>query len=261
MRQPLAMSHRFVHVAALMVVSAVAGLGHAQEAGKPVIPASELDGNEVLANHIADPSSICWELADPAASDWLAQRDAGYRQGIFERYVLDETENGWRWLRRDGSGTRDLRPAAGGVAGVPYTELEVHARTEEPWARLTVESALRTGRARFTWTAPPERLCMADGLRLEATAEVLDGEPGAQQLFYMLPLTPEQQQDDSDDVRACRRGSTTGIDSDFDVMRDEARCRRDLYHLVPGAPWTLMLSLPESFYVIYTYEPDAGKRR
>ena len=209
----------------------------------------------------ANADKICWTREEPVAVDWLAERDAGYRRGAFSRYHLSELDDGWHWVRRDASRGPDLRPSEGAVRGVPYTDLEVHARgVDEGWALFSIDSELANGQVRFAWTAPPPKICMSDGLRVSASAEVIAGKPGARQVGFVLPLTTEQRLMEGIDVKACSPQSTTGVDSEIDYLSDVGSCERELYHLDPTREWALWVRLPESFYVIYSYLPE-GRRK
>ncbi len=203
----------------------------------------------------ANAADICWAREQPVAVDWLAEQDSGFRRGAFARYHLSEIDDGWRWVRRDASYGPDLR-ATQAVQGVPYSELMVHGRgLESPWALLAVDSELANGQVRFGWTAPPAKICMADGLNIRATVEVVNGAPGAQQIVVALPLTQEQVLDEGEAVKACSPQSSTGVDSEINYMTDAGRCERELFHLDPRSEWSVWVHLPESFYVIYRYVP------
>jgi len=220
----------------------------------PGMLAKELD---VYAN--AD--KFCWTRGDPVSVDWLAERDAGYRRGAFSRYHLSELDDGWRWVRRDASRGPDLRASTALVRGIPYTDLEVHARgKDDGWALYSIDSELAVGEVRFGWTAPPARICMSDGIRVSASAEVVAGDPGARQVGFVLPLSAEQRLAEGVEVKACSPQSTTGVDSEIGYLQDVGRCERELYHLDPTRGWAVWVKLPESFFVVYSYVPE-GRRK
>ncbi len=260
------MRRRFWTAAALMTALLVSAQVLAQEvsrAGPP--PGIVTEGVDLAeeARRRANAADLYWRRGDPQAVEWMADRDPGYRRDILSRYHFGQTEDGWSWVRRDAVRGNDVRSTqAGVVKGIPYTSLNVHASSEtDAWAQFTIESALSTGQARFDWTAPPERICMADGLRLRASAEVVGGDPGNQRIFYVLPLTAAQSSESSEDVKACSPAAMTEVDATAGIDADAGQCRRELFHLDSTAPWTILLSLPESFYVVYSYQPDDGKRR
>jgi len=246
-----------------LVVAALAAVAVPAAAQDPGGPPSVIADPGMLARDLdlyENADKICWTRAEPVSVDWLAERDAGYRRGAFSRYHLSELEDGWRWVRRDASRGPDLRPAEVTVRGVPYTDLEVHARgVDEGWAVYSIDSELASGRVRFAWTTPPEKICMSDGLRVSASAEVMEGEPGARQVGFVLPLTAEQRLAEGAEVKACSPQSSTGVDSEIDYLSDVGRCERELYHLDPTRGWALWVKLPESFYVVYSYVSE--KRR
>lgn len=252
---------RAIRVLILVVLAMVAGAATAQGPGSA--PPAVIANPDMLARDLelyANADKFCWTRGEPVSVDWLAERDAGYRRGAFSRYHLSELEDGWRWARRDASRGPDLRAADGAVRGVPNTDLEVHARgVDEGWALYTIDSELAVGQVRFEWTAPPQKICMSDGISVRASAEVVAGEPGARQVGFVLPLTTEQRLMDGAEVKACSPQSTTGVDSEVGYLSDEGRCERQLYHLDPTREWTFWVKLPESFYVIYSYVPE-GRR-
>ncbi|NKB90320.1 MAG: hypothetical protein GKS06_19105 [Acidobacteria bacterium] len=216
----------------------------------PSVVAKEMDARN-------NASNICWRRGEPVTVDWLAEHDTAFRRGAYSRYHLSELEDGWKWVRRDGGAGPDLRPT---VEGVPYAELNVHARgTDDPFATLDVDSDLASGSVRFDWTAPPERLCMSDGLQLSAGATVEGGTPGARDVVIVLPLDAKQVAVQDAAVKACSPHSTTGVDTAVDLLQDSGRCERELFHLDPRAGWAVWVNLPESFYVVYQYEPDSRK--
>jgi hypothetical protein len=245
-------------VVAILAVPAAAAAAQSYDPLSATVDPGILDRElDVRANAV----NICWTRDEPVTVDWLAGQDATYRKNAFSRYHLSELEDGWRWVRRDASRGPDIRAAANGVAGIPYSDLEVHARaTEASWALLEVDSDLASGAVRFEWDAPPARICMADGLNVGATVEVTEGQPGAQQIVVILPLTQEQVRAEGPDVKACSPRSSTGIDSAVDYLSDEGRCVRELYHLDSRSEWAVWVNLPESFYVVYRYVPDQHKR-
>jgi len=250
--------------AVLVVATFAAGLFAGTAAAQaPGSPPSVVANPDMLARDLdmyANADKICWTREEPVTVDWLAERDAGYRRGAFSRYHLSELEDGWRWVRRDASSGPDLRPSERGVKGAPYTDMEVHARgADDGWALYSIDSELTTGQVRFSWTAPARRICMSDGLRVAAGAEVIAGEPGARQIGFVLPLTAEQRLAEGAKVKACSPQGSTGVDSEIDYMADAGRCERELYHLDPAREWAIWVKLPESFYVIYSYVPEGRK--
>lgn len=249
-----------VRLLCLVVLATLAVAVHAQG---PDAPPSVIAHPDMLARELdvrANADRICWTREAPRAVDWLAERDPSYRRGEFSRYHLSELEDGWRWVRRDASYGPDLR-SSGAVEGVPYTDLEVHGLHEPTgWAVYEIDSELASGRARFEWTLPPASLCMADGLALEASAAILEGNPGARNVQFVLPLTAEQQQIEGPEVKACSPNATTGVDGEIEFRRDAGRCVRDLYHLDPASAWAVWVRLPESFFVIYNYVPNGAKK-
>jgi hypothetical protein len=245
-------------VVGILVVPAAAAAAQSYDPLAATVDPGTLDRE--LENR-ANAANLCWTRDAPVTVDWLAGQDAAYRQNAFSRYHLSEIEDGWHWVRRDASRGPDIRATANGVAGIPYAELEVHARgSGDSWALLEVDSELTAGIVRFEWDAPPEKLCMADGLHLGATVDVLEGQPGAQQIVVVLPLTQDQVRAEGPDVKACSPRSSTGIDSEVDYLSDAGRCVRELYHLDPLAEWSVWVNLPESFYVVYRYVPVRHKR-
>lgn len=243
------------------ILASVAGVAAAQAPGGPP---SVIANPGMLARDLdvyANADKICWTRAEPVSVDWLAERDAGFRRGAYSRYHLSELEDGWRWVRRDASRGPDLRAAKSAVRGVPYTDLEVHARgLDEGWALYSIDSELATGQVRFSWTTPPQKICMSDGLQVTARAEVVAGEPGARGVGFVLPLTMEQRLMEGAEVKACSPQSSTGVDSAIDFLSDVGRCQRELYHLDPAREWALWVKLPESFYIIYSYLPEGSRR-
>ena len=210
-----------------------------------------------------DADKICWRLAPPRTVDWVARQDPVYRRDVFGRYVLETIDGGWRWLLDDGSRGTDLRALpAGRVEGLRMTELEVHHGFGGAigWAVETIDGPLTRGKIRLEWTPPPERLCMADGVALTASIEVLEGNPGAEKILFVLPLTREQMREEGPEVRACSPSASAAIDSELGLTRDEGQCRRTLAHLREGASWSIWLSLPESFWIVYPYEPIAREK-
>ncbi len=251
--------HLFVSRAAkALILGTLAGTAAAQGPGSQ--PPSVIANPGMLARELdvyANADELCWTRGEPVSVDWLAERDAGYRRGAFSRYHLSELGDGWRWVRRDASRGPDLRASSGAVQGIPYTDLEVHARgVDEGWALYTIDSDLAVGQVRFAWTAPPAKICMSAGIRVSASAEVVAGEPGARQVGFVLPLTEEQRLVERADVKACSPQATTGVDSEIDFVSDSGRCERELYHLDPTRDWAIWVKLPESFYVIYSYVPE-----
>lgn len=253
-------SVRAVRSAILALFVVVAGTAAGQQASPPSVVAN----SGMLARDLdlrANADKICWTRGEPVAVDWLAERDAGYRRGAFSRYHLSDLDDGWRWVRRDASRGPDLRSSEGTVRGLPYTDLEVHARgTVEGSALYSIDSELAVGQVRFAWAAPPTRLCMSDGLQLDATATVVAGEPGARQVGFVLPLTQEQRSAEGREVKACSPQASTGVDSEVGYLADTGRCERELFHLDPAGEWALWVKLPESFFVIYSYVPE-GRRK
>lgn len=224
-------------------------------------PPSVVAHPDMLERELAarvDADKICWRLGEPRTVDWVARQDPVYRREVFGRYLLESIEGGWLWLLDDGSRGGDLRPAPEErVKGLRLTHLEVHHGYggAAGWAEETIDGPLTRGRLRFEWTVPPERLCMADGLSLSARVEVLEGEPGAEKILFVLPLTREQMRREGPDVKACSPSASTAVDSQLGILRDEGRCHRSLAHLQEGAVWSIWLSLPESFWIVYPYEP------
>ncbi len=261
------MRERFCIVAVLTTALLPTEQSLAQEVSRvgppPGIVTEGVDLEEEEARRRANAAGICWRRAGPQAVEWMAERDPGYRRDVLDRYHFAQTGDGWSWVRRDAVRGNNVRATqAGAVEGIPYTSLSVHASAEsDAWAQFTIESALTTGQARFEWIAPPERICMADGLRLQASAEVVGGDPGNQRIFYVLPLTEAQVSESSDDVKACSPATMTQVDAAAGISVDTGRCHRELFHLDSAAPLTILLSLPESFYVVYSYDPDDGKSR
>ena len=240
---------------AIILLIGIAGEVAAQGPGaRPSIIANP----DMLARELdvrGNADKICWQRQDPLTVDWLAERDAQYRRGTYARYHLAEIDDGWRWVRRDGGASPDLRTSDAAVKGVPYTELEVHTGMDSGWAEFVVDSPINQGRVRFDWSLPPARICMADGLHLEATAEVIAGDPGAHNVFYVLPLDPEQRAAEGAEVKACSPQATTGIDSAVDYLTDAGACHRELYHLDASSEWSLWVRLPADFFVVYRYAP------
>lgn len=246
----------------MTILVVVAGTAAAQGPGST--PPSVIANPGMLARDLdvyANADKICWTREAPVSVDWLAERDAGYRRGAFSRYHLSEIDDGWRWVRRDASRGPDLRASEGAVQGVPYTDLEVHARgVDDSWALYSIDSELSTGQVRFNWTPPPPRICMSEGIRISASAEVVAGAPGARQVGFVMPLTTEQLRVEGAEVKACSPQSTTGVDSETGYLSDVGHCVRELYHLEPTREWALWVKLPESFYVVYSYVPE-GRRK
>lgn len=247
-----------------LVVALVAAFAGAAAAQNPLPTPPIVADSNMLARELelhANADRFCWTREEPLSVDWLAERDAGFRRGAYSRYHLSELEDGWRWVRRDASRGPDLRAAKSAVRGVPHTDLEVHARgLDEGWALYSIDSELATGQVRFSWTTPPRKICMSDGLQVTARAEVVAGEPGAQVVGFVLPLTMEQRLMEGAEVKACSPQSSTGVDSAIDFLSDVGRCQRKLYHLDPAREWALWVRLPESFYVSYSYVPE-GRRK
>lgn len=197
----------------------------------------------------------CWERSPALASDWLAERNSEYRQGVFARYALEPEEDGWRWYRRELVQARNLRPDRG-VEGRADSELVVRVPPEEPGrARYRTEGKMHTGAVSLEWSEPPEVVCADEAIDLRVAARVTDGDPGDHGIGLILPLSDKQRTESGPDVRACSPDAVVGVDSATGIREDEARCRRFLDHLPPGSSWTLMVSLPESFFVAYRYEP------
>ncbi len=236
----------------------MAGEAAAQEI--PTIVANpEMLGSDLDRFENAD--KICWKRGEPRSVDWLAQRDAGYR-AVFRRYGFQETDDGWRWFRGDRNPGTELRPVdAASVKGETALDLEVHHGHADgaPWATLAIAGPLRNGSVRFDWTLPPERICMSEVLELEARVAVAEGEPGAHKIMFVLPLDEEQMAAEGAEVKACSPSESTAIDSEIDLYEDVGACERTIYQLRPFAPWDLWVSLPESFYVVYPYEPDVRR--
>lgn len=242
-----------------LLVGALCGAAQAQER-LPVIPDFDMLNREINARLNAD--KICWTQAEPVAADWVARQDPGYRRDVFSRYFLEEIKDGWRWFRRDGSQGNSIRATSSAqVEGLTESELEAHhgKRDRTGWAQFSVQGPLSNGKIRFEWTVPPERICMADGLRLEAVAEVVEGNPGSQGMVFIVPLSKDQMRIQGREVKACSPGSSTAVDSEIGITRDEGTCKRPLDHMSPDAKWSIWVSLPESFYVVYPYEPDVGE--
>lgn len=243
-----------------LLVGALCGVAQAQERVS-VVADPDMLNREINAHVNAD--KICWMRGEPVATDWVARRDPGYRRDVFSRYFLEETKGGWRWFRRDGSQGNSIRARSlAEVEGLTESELEAHHGEADGsgWAEFSVQGPLANGKIRFEWTVPPERICMADGLRLDVLAEVLEGNPGSQGIVFIVPLSKDQMGIQGRDVKACSPGSLTAVDSETGITRDEGVCKRPLDHMSPDSKWSIWVSLPESFYVVYPYEPDAVRR-
>lgn len=243
----------------LVVMLTVAALGAAAPAAAQEIP-QVIAHPEMLERELdrfENADKICWKRGEPRSVDWLAQRDAGYR-ALLSRYGFQETDDGWRWYRGDLSRGSELRPVEGEVRGETAVDLEVHHghASGEPWATLAIAGPLKEGGVRFDWTLPPERVCMSEGLALTARVAVTDGEPGAHKIMFVMPLDQEQMALEGPEVKACSPNASTSVDSEIDFDEDHGVCERQIYHLQPMAAWDLWVSLPESFYVVYPYEPD-----
>lgn len=249
----------------VMLFGAVAGVAQAQGAGPPSVLASPDSLERDLAAY-ANPNAdkICWLRGEAMTVDWVASRDSGFRRDIFSRYSLEQIDGGWRWYRRDGADGNNLRattPAR--PEGLTESEIEVHhgvggARGD---ATFTVSGPLTRGEIRFDWTLPPERVCMSDGLTLEATVDVSDGDPGSQGIVFVVPLSQEQRDVQGVEVKACSPRNSTAVDSALGINHDVGGCRRELHHLQEASEWAVWVSLPESFYVVYPYSPDRRERR
>lgn len=217
------------------------------------------DGLNKAVVDLATARRTCWERGEPRAADYVAEQDPAYGRTVMARYLMEETDNGWRWLPADLVTRTDVR-ATGSAEGYTDRVLEVDlADGHRGRARLRVDGPLSAGEVAFDWSVPPKRLCLADELDLDVHAEA-SGTPGSHGVFFILPLTREQMQVSGADVEACSPGQQTLVDPEIGLQDDDGRCVRPLTQLPVGDAWALWVSLPESFYVVYPYEPKHRKR-
>ncbi|MFW6198500.1 MAG: hypothetical protein ACOC5E_01620 [Acidobacteriota bacterium] len=202
----------------------------------------------------------CWERGPARATDWVAERNAEYRRGVFARYTLEPLDSGWRWYRRQLVEARNLRPSRS-IEGLVDSELVVRVPPEgaEGRASYRVDDSLHAGTVELEWSEPPELLCAHQRLDLRVGAHIVDGDPGEHRVGMVLPLSDEQRVESGSHVRACSPGDVVGVDSVTGIREDEGRCRRFLDHLPPGSSWSLMVTLPESFFVVYRYRPEGSE--
>lgn len=250
------MSRRWVLLlAATILVPAPAAL--AQGPGAQSIVADPDGMNREL--DAAAARKICWERGKARGADGVAEVDPAYRREVMGRYLMEETESGWRWLPAALAGRTDVRSSSSAEG---YTDRVLVVDLEDPArgrARLRVDGPLSRGEVELEWSVPPERVCLVDELDLEAGARVVEGSPGSYGIVFILPLTPDLLEARGEDVKACSPGSETLVDSEAGPTEDAGRCRRPLLHLRPGSRWAVWVGLPESFYVVYPYEPRNGR--
>jgi len=245
---------------ALVVLLAMSAPVFAQAPARPSVVADpNALARDVNAHLKAD--EICWIRSEALTVDWVAAQDPGYRRDIFSHYVLVEMEDGWRWYRRDGSEGRSVHAAeTTEVEGLTDYVLEAHPGEGQGRgnARLAVQGPLSSGEIAFDWSVPPERICMADGLHLDAAVQVAQGDPGSARIVFVVPLSREQMQAEGPEVKACSPTASTAVDSEIGFDRDRGTCERPLSQLEQGSSWSIWVGLPQSFFIVYPYAPQDG---